>query len=66
MVRVGNGAFGAALPRRADLGTHNPHVLVTRVAKHDSAPASEACLAHVLDPAGVPRPAGCAPPGWPT
>lgn len=39
---------------RADLGTHNPYVLVTRVTKTGSAPVSEAYLAHVLDPAGVP------------
>lgn len=42
-----------ALDHRAGLGTYNPHVIVTRVTKTGYGPASEAYLAHVLDPAGV-------------
>jgi site-specific recombinase XerD len=47
-------ALERCLAHRAELGTHNPHVLVTRVTKTGTAPVSEAYLAHVLDPAGVP------------
>lgn len=47
-------ALERCLALRAELGTHNPHLLVTRVTKTGTAPASEAYLAHVLDPAGVP------------
>ena len=42
-----------ALDHRAGLRTCNPHVIVTRVTKTGSGPASEAYLAHVLDPADV-------------
>lgn len=41
------------LDHRAALATPNPHVLVTRATKTRETPASEAYLAHVLDPAGV-------------
>lgn len=42
-----------ALDHRAGLRTHNPHVIVTRVTKTGTGPASEAYLAHILDPVGV-------------
>ncbi|HZD73267.1 MAG TPA: integrase, partial [Actinomycetota bacterium] len=47
-------ALERCLAVREELGTHNPHVLVTRVTKTGGAPVSGAYLAHVLDPAGVP------------
>lgn len=41
------------LEHRAALGTSNPHLLVTRATKTRDTSASEAYLAHILDPAGV-------------
>ncbi len=41
------------LAHRTALATPNPHVLVTRATKTRQTPASEAYLAHVLDPSGV-------------
>lgn len=41
------------LEQRASLGTHNPHLLVTRATKTRDTPASPAYLAHVLDDAEV-------------
>lgn len=46
-------ALERCLAHRTSLGTLNPHVLVTKVTKTRDTPASEAYLAHVLDPAGV-------------
>ena len=41
------------LRHRQDLGTGNPHLLVTKQTKSTTAPASAYYLSHVLDPAGV-------------
>ncbi len=46
-------AVEACLVHRRDLGTRNPHLIVTKVTKPRSTPASAAYLTHVLDPAGV-------------
>jgi integrase len=42
------------LDHRDRLGTHNPHVLVTRGTKADRRPASMAYMSHLLDPCGLP------------
>lgn len=47
-------AIGACLAHRQSLGTLNPHVIVTRVTKTRDTPCSQAYLAHILDPVGVP------------
>jgi hypothetical protein len=41
------------LTHREQLGTENPHVLVTRGTKALQTPASTAYCSHLLDPAGV-------------
>lgn len=46
-------AIEACLAHRATLGTHNPHLIVTKVTKPRATPASPAYVTHVLDPAGV-------------
>ncbi|MEV8515864.1 hypothetical protein [Dactylosporangium sp. NPDC051484] len=46
-------ALHRCLAQREELGTANPHVIVTKVTKTDASPASPAYLSHVLDPAGV-------------
>jgi hypothetical protein len=46
-------ALHRCLAHRDQLGTSNPHVIVTKVTKTASTPASTAYLGHVLDPAGV-------------
>jgi site-specific recombinase XerD len=46
-------ALERCLAHRADLGTENPHVLVTRGTRAHRTPASQAYLSHVLDGAGV-------------
>jgi hypothetical protein len=46
-------ALEHCLAHRAALGTENPHVIVTRGTRAHRAPASQAYLSHVLDPAGV-------------
>jgi site-specific recombinase XerD len=46
-------ALQRCLDHRQALATTNPHVIVTKVTKTTSAPASPAYLSHVLDPAGV-------------
>ena len=46
-------ALERCLAHRAGLGTENPHVIVTRGTRAHRAPASQAYLSHVLDPAGV-------------
>lgn len=46
-------AVEACLAHRASLGTRNPHLIVTKVTKPRTTPASPAYLTHVLDPAAV-------------
>lgn len=46
-------ALRRCLAHREELGTANPHVIVTKVTKTAASPASPAYLSHVLDPAGV-------------
>lgn len=46
-------AIEASLAHRSRLGTHNPHLIVTKVTKPRTTPASSAYLTHVLDPAAV-------------
>jgi site-specific recombinase XerD len=46
-------ALQRCLTHRHLLATGNPHVIVTKVTKTASTPASTAYLSHVLDPAGV-------------
>ena len=46
-------ALQRCLDHRAQLGTANPHVLVTRQTKSTREPASAYYLSHILDPAGV-------------
>lgn len=46
-------AVEACLAHRAALNTHNPHLIVTKITKPRSTPASAPYLTHVLDPAGV-------------
>jgi hypothetical protein len=46
-------ALQRCLAHRDLLTTNNPHVIVTKVTKTASSPASTAYLGHVLDPAGV-------------
>jgi site-specific recombinase XerD len=46
-------ALQRCLDRRAQLGTANQHVLVTRQTKSTREPASAYYLSHILDPAGV-------------
>ena len=41
------------LRHRDELGTANPHLLVTKQTKSTRAPASPYYLSHILDPAGV-------------
>jgi integrase len=41
------------LDHRRRLGTLNPHVIVTRITKTGSSPASEPYVTHVLDAAGI-------------
>lgn len=50
---VSAAALDRCLEHRSVLGTMNPHVIVTKVTKTRSTPASTAYVAHVLDPAGV-------------
>ncbi len=47
-------AIESCLAHRARLGTRNPHLIVTKITKPRSTPASAAYLTHVLDPVGVP------------
>ena len=46
-------ALERCLAHRAELGTENPHVLVTRGTRAHRTPASQAYLSHILDPASV-------------
>lgn len=46
-------ALQRCLAHREQLATSNPHVIVTKVTKTASNPASTAYISHVLDPAGV-------------
>jgi site-specific recombinase XerC len=46
-------AFERCLAHRAQLGTANPHLIVTRGTRAHRTPASQPYLSHVLDPAGV-------------
>jgi site-specific recombinase XerD len=46
-------ALKRCLDHRAELGTENPHVLVTRGTRAHRTPASQPYLSHVLDAAGV-------------
>jgi integrase len=46
-------AIEACIAHRAGLGTRNPHLIVTKVTKPRTTPASPAYLTHVLDPACV-------------
>jgi site-specific recombinase XerD len=46
-------ALQRCLTHRKQLGTANPHLIVTKVTKTAGMPASPAYLSHVLDPAGV-------------
>ncbi len=46
-------ALERCLDHRAQLGTENPHVLVTRGTRAHRTPASEPYLSHILDAAGV-------------
>jgi site-specific recombinase XerD len=46
-------ALQRCLHHRAQLGTANPHILVTRQTKSTQEPASPYYLSHTLDPAGV-------------
>jgi ribosomal protein L24E len=46
-------AMQRCLRHHEDLGTGNPHLLVTKLTKSTTAPASPYYLSHVLDPAGV-------------
>jgi site-specific recombinase XerD len=46
-------AIEVCLADRSRLGSHNPHLIVTRTTKTRSTPASPAYVAHALDPAGV-------------
>jgi site-specific recombinase XerD len=47
-------AVEGCLAHRGRLGTRNPHLIVTKVTKPRTTPASSAYLTHVLDPVGVP------------
>lgn len=46
-------AIGACLTHRGALRTPNPHLIVTKITKTRSTPASTAYISHILDPAGV-------------
>ncbi len=46
-------ALQRCLDHRAELGTENPHVIVTRGTRAHRIAASQPYLSHVLDPAGV-------------
>jgi site-specific recombinase XerD len=46
-------ALRSCLTHRDQLGTANPHVIVTKVTKTAASPASPAYLSHVLDAAGI-------------
>ncbi|MGH2835631.1 MAG: integrase [Solirubrobacteraceae bacterium] len=46
-------ALERCLDHRTQLGTENPHVIVTRGTRAHRAPASQPYLSHVLDPADV-------------
>lgn len=46
-------AVQRCLRHREQLGTANPHLLVTKQTKSTTAPASPYYLSHILDPAGV-------------
>ena len=46
-------ALQRCLEHRRQLGTENPHVIVTRGTRAHRTPASQPYLSHVLDPAGV-------------
>jgi integrase len=48
-------ALERCLGHRQQLGTANPHVIVTRGTRAHRTPASQPYLSHVLDPAGVSR-----------
>jgi site-specific recombinase XerD len=50
---VSGAALDRCLSHRASLGTENPHVIVTKVTKTRSTPASTAFMSHVLDAAAV-------------
>lgn len=50
---VSASALRRCLAHRAALGTHNPHILVTRQTKTRTTPASTAYLSHILDAAGT-------------
>ena len=50
---VSASAVGRCLAHRGALGTHNPHIMVTRQTKTRTTPASTAYLAHILDAAGT-------------
>jgi hypothetical protein len=46
-------ALQRCLAHRADWGTDNPHLIVTRITKTGRAPASTAYVSHLLDPCGI-------------
>lgn len=46
-------AVEACVAHRAEIGTRNPHLIVTKITKPRATPASAPYLTHVLDPAGV-------------
>jgi site-specific recombinase XerD len=46
-------ALERCLEHRSELGTENPHVIVTRGTRAHRTPASRPYLSHILDPAGV-------------
>lgn len=46
-------ALERCLEHRQQLGTENPHVIVTRGTRAHRTPASQPYLSHILDPAGV-------------
>ncbi|MFE2582909.1 hypothetical protein [Streptomyces sp. NPDC059378] len=47
-------ALERCLAQRADQGTDNPHVIVTKITESGRAAASTAYVSHLLDPCGVP------------
>lgn len=51
---VSAGVVRRCLTHREELITTNPHLIVTKITKTRTTPASVAYLGHVLDPAGVP------------
>lgn len=50
---LSSAAVACCLRHREQLGTDNPHLLVTRQTRSRKTPASAPYLSHVLDPAGV-------------